>query len=159
MPTPPLNRRTLLATIGLAGAAVGTRVATARQPSTPAATLNASPAASPEASPVAGQVVAVELGDYYVKPATTTFAVDAPYTFRVTNRSAQQVHEFVLERAGAHDAPLENAAGEESEIEDIGPGTTREMTWTFTDAGAYQLACYVANHAELGMVTEITVKN
>ena len=45
-------------------------------------------------------------GDSYVRPQRTTFQVGQPYVFSVGNEGAE-VHEFVIEPAGANDAPLE----------------------------------------------------
>ena len=69
----------------------------------------ATPAAAPTtASPAAGEgeAVAVEEGEFYVEAAQTTFEVGQPYTFTVTN-AGNDTHEFVIEPAGAVDAPLE----------------------------------------------------
>jgi uncharacterized cupredoxin-like copper-binding protein len=74
--------------------------------------------------------------------------------FLVTN-GGDQTHEMVLEKAG-DDVPLA-AAGVESEIEDIAPGATAEVTWTITEPGTYQLACHIPGHFEEGMVTTFDV--
>jgi uncharacterized cupredoxin-like copper-binding protein len=47
--------------------------------------------------------------------------------------------------------------GSESEIEDIAPGETDELEWTFTEPGRYQFACHVPGHFEAGMVVEVEV--
>jgi uncharacterized cupredoxin-like copper-binding protein len=68
------------------------------------------------------------------------------------------VHEFVIEPAGSdEEAALESESGEESEIEDIEAGATKELTWTFTEAGDVQFACHIGDHYEQGMVVEVTV--
>jgi uncharacterized cupredoxin-like copper-binding protein len=103
--------------------------------------------------------VAVEEGEFYVEAAQTTFEVGQPYTFTVTN-AGNDTHEFVIEPAGAVDAPLEQEAnGEdvESEIEDIGPGQMKTLTWTFAEPGRYQFACHLPGHYEAGMVLEVEV--
>jgi len=135
----------------------------ARCPS-PLATPTASPSASPTTSSMATPTtepvcVGVIEGNFYVRPQRTTFQVGQPYVFAVGNEG-QEVHEFVIEPAGADDAPLEaevNGEERESEIEDIAPGETAELEWTFTEPGRYQFACYVPGHFEAGMVIEVEV--
>jgi len=135
----------------------------ARCPS-PLATPTASPSASPSASSMATPTtepvcVGVIEGDFYVRPQRTTFQVGQPYLFAVGNEGAA-VHEFVIEPAGKVDEPLEaDANGEEreSEIEDIAPGETAELEWTFTEPGRYQFACHIPGHFEAGMVIEVEV--
>jgi len=103
--------------------------------------------------------VGVIEGDFYVRPERTTFQVGQPYVFAVGNEGAA-VHEFVIEPAGKVDEPLEaevNGEERESEIEDIAPGETDELEWTFTEPGRYQFACHVPGHFEAGMVIEVEV--
>jgi uncharacterized cupredoxin-like copper-binding protein len=127
---------------------------------TPTASPAASPAASSMATPSAEPVcVGVIVDDFVVKPQRTTFQVDQPYVFAVGNEG-EAVHEFVIEPAGADDAPLEakvNGEERESEIEDIAPGETAELEWTFTEPGRYQFSCHVPGHFEAGMVIEVEV--
>jgi glucose/arabinose dehydrogenase/uncharacterized cupredoxin-like copper-binding protein len=114
-------------------------------------------AATPTASPATaeGEAVAVEEGEYYVE-ARTTFEVDQPYTFTVTN-AGNDSHEFVIEPAGSTEEAALEADGTEAEIEDIGPGESSDLTWTFTEPGSYQFACHLPNHFESGMVLEVEV--
>ena len=112
--------------------------------------------ATPTTEPVC---VGVIEGDFYVRPQRTTFQVGQPYVFAVGNEGAE-LHEFVIEPAGADDAPLKaevNGEERESEIEDLAPGETAELEWTFTEPGRYQFACYVPGHFEAGMVIEVEV--
>jgi uncharacterized cupredoxin-like copper-binding protein len=131
----------------------------ARCPS-PLATPTASPAASSMATPSAEPVcVSVIVDDFVVRPQRTTFRVGETYIFSVGNEGTE-VHEFVIEPAGVDDAPLEaevNGEERESEIEDIAPGETAELEWTFTEPGRYQFACHVPGHFEAGMVIEVEV--
>jgi len=130
----------------------------------PLATPTASPAASPAASSMATPAtepvcVGVVEGDFYVRPQRTTFRVGETYIFTVGNEGTV-MHEFVIQPAGADDAPLKaevNGKEQESEIEDIAPGETDELEWTFTEPGRYQFACYVPDHYEAGMVIEVEV--
>jgi len=103
--------------------------------------------------------VGVIEGDFYVRPQRTTFQVGQPYVFAVGNEGAA-VHEFVIEPAGKVDEPLEaevNGEDRESEIEDIAPGQSAELEWTFTEPGRYQFACHIPGHYEAGMVIEVEV--
>lgn len=110
-------------------------------------------AATPAA---AGEPVEVTLTDFKVSEVAGPLKVGVEYTFMVTNDGVA-VHEAVLEAAGANDVPLE-IDGSEAEIEDLAPGTTGMLTFTFTEAGDYQLSCHVPGHYEAGMVTVFTVE-
>ena len=125
-----------------------------------AATPAASPAPSAQATPSAEPVcVGVVVEEFAVRPQRTSLRVNEPYIFAVGN-AGTVTHEFVIEPAGAVDAPLEakiNGEEQESELEDIAPGTTKELAWTFTEPGRYQFACHVPDHFEEGMVVEIEV--
>jgi uncharacterized cupredoxin-like copper-binding protein/predicted ester cyclase len=101
-------------------------------------------------------VVLLDLFEFGITATPLTLQSGQEYTF-VAHNSGQMVHEVVIEPAGAIDEPLED--GEmESEIEDIGPGETAEMTWTFDEPGDYQYACHIPGHYELGMVLVFTVE-
>jgi len=156
-----------LGALGSASSAVAeesTPAAMAARCPSPLATPTASPSASPSASSMATPTtepvcVGVIEGDFYVRPQRTTFQVGQPYLFAVGNEGAA-VHEFVIEPAGKVDEPLEadvNGEERESEIEDIAPGETAELEWTFTEPGRYQFACHIPGHFEAGMVIEVEV--
>jgi len=74
--------------------------------------------------------------------------------FVITNNGAIP-HEFVLEAAGAMDAPFEKD-GKESEAEAIEPGTTSTLEWTLAP-GDYHIGCYIEGHFEAGMEASFTV--
>ena len=116
-----------------------------------AATLGA----SPQALPVAAGEVAVTLEEFTVTASATTFRVGQAYTFVATN-AGEFGHELVIEPAGAMHEPLA-ADGREAEIEGIDPGQSASIEWTFTEPGAYQLACHFRDHYERGMVITIHV--
>lgn len=129
-------------------------VAPGQQFGQPAAT----PVASPEASPMAateGEKVDVTLMEFMVESSSTDLEANEPYTFVISN-TGSATHEFVIEPAGVEDQPLE-ANGEEAEVEDIAPGTSQSLTWTFTEPGDYQIACHVPGHYQQGMVIEVHV--
>jgi uncharacterized cupredoxin-like copper-binding protein len=98
-------------------------------------------------------------GEFYITPERTTFRVGETYVFAVGNEGTV-VHEFVIEPAGStEEAALEaeNGAEREAELEDIEPGQTAELEWTFDEPGRYQFACHLEDHYQLGMVIEIEV--
>ena len=101
------------------------------------------------------QTLDITLSDFAVGIRPTTTKVGEPITFLARNAGVQ-LHEMVLEKAGDADVPLA-ADGAESEIEDIEVGTTKEMTWTITEPGTYQLACHITGHYESGMVATFEV--
>jgi uncharacterized cupredoxin-like copper-binding protein len=163
----------LMALSGWLGASTSTPRALADS-STPAAseahcpspldTMAATPAASPtamaEATPSAEPVcVGIVVEEFAVRPRQTTLRVNQPYIFAVGN-AGKLTHELVIEKAGADDKPLEvevNGKEQESEAEDIAPGETKELAWTFTEPGHYQFSCHVPDHFEAGMVVEFEV--
>lgn len=102
-----------------------------------------------------GEMVHVALGEFFITTSMPTLNVGTAYTFMAMN-TGQMVHELVIEPAGAVDEPLEKD-DMESEIEDIDPGATAELTWTFDEAGMYQFACHIPGHFEEGMVVEFEV--
>ena len=160
----------ILAVVLASGSALGSAPHAVAEGATPAAmeahcpsplaTPTASPAASSMATPTTEPVcVGVVEGEYYVRSELTTFQVGQSYIFAVGNEG-KLAHEFVIEPAGADDAPLEaevNGEERESEVEDIAPGQTGELEWTFTEPGHYQFACHVPGHFEAGMVIEVEV--
>ena len=122
-------------------------------------TAGEAPAAAPSTAspaPSAAETVAVEEGEYYIRPAETTFVVGQPYTFAVSN-AGNTSHEFVIEPAGSTEkTPLE-ANGQKSAIDDIAPGAASQLTWTFTEPGQYQFACHLPGHFTSGMVIQFEV--
>ena len=121
--------------------------------------VRASSAVPATASPAANQpiTVPVDVHDMAVTPAQTVFRVGQTYRFLVTN-SGKATHELVIEPAGAVDQALQ-ANGKQAEAESIAPGQTKALLWTFTKAGAFQLACHQPGHYEAGMVHAIQVSD
>jgi uncharacterized cupredoxin-like copper-binding protein len=120
---------------------------------------NASPA-TPQAGDTAIHVP-VQVTEWEIDPGQRVFRTSQPYRFIVANQGAQ-THEWVIERAGSNDEPLERevATGDapsESELEDIEPETDKTLTWTFADPGDYTMTCHIPGHAEAGMRTPFTV--
>jgi predicted lipoprotein with Yx(FWY)xxD motif/uncharacterized cupredoxin-like copper-binding protein len=119
----------------------------------------ASPAAGEQpqlvGTPAAQGGVVVNLIEFTILVSQTEFKVGQTYTFDVTN-IGQFPHEFVIEKAGSNDAPLQ-ANGKELVIEPMDAGKGGTLTWTPTDAGTFQLACHVRNHYSMGMAVTIHV--
>jgi len=119
----------------------------------------ASPTAGTETetagTPSAEGQVTVELTEFTIHVSQTEFKVGQTYTFNVTN-IGQFPHEFVIEKAGAVDEPLEQN-GEETEIEPMDSGGNGTLTWTPSEPGIYQVACHVRTHYPMGMAVTIHV--
>jgi uncharacterized cupredoxin-like copper-binding protein len=119
--------------------------------------LTAAACSSKQAGPT---VVQAKLGEYSIILDKTSIPAGS-VQFEFENIGTE-VHEAVLEPAGAEDEPFESN-GEESEVEDVQPGEKRTLEWTIDQPGEYQLACYLVNegdtesHAIKGMITTFTV--
>ena len=104
-------------------------------------------------------VVNVTLGDYTVELSPATIPAGTPVKFEITNKGKED-HEFVVEKADHANKPLTAEVGGKtikSEIEDIAPGKTVTLEWTFAEPGSYQVACHIEGHFEAGMKTTFTV--
>ena len=109
-----------------------------------------------QAAPAAnGSDIAVTLTDMKIDLSQTTFKAGVAYTFTASNQGAA-VHEAVIEHSGDVDKPLPNGSGV-AEIENVDPGTTKSMTFTFPAPGKYQIACHQPGHFEAGMVIQVDV--
>jgi predicted lipoprotein with Yx(FWY)xxD motif/uncharacterized cupredoxin-like copper-binding protein len=115
----------------------------------------ATPAAMNLGTPAAAGEIAVSLSEFSITAEASTLKVGEEYTFRATNNGTE-VHEMIVEAAGAADEPLELDGGE-AEIEDLEPGDTATLTVTFTEAGSYQLSCWVVGHYPAGMAFNLKV--
>lgn len=94
--------------------------------------------------------IEVKLGE------TVTFVVvnegRLPHEFVLGNENAQRMHKAHMKMEGSmamtHDEP--NAVVVE-------PGQTKELVWTFSEAGSTLYGCHVPGHYKGGMVGELTV--
>jgi uncharacterized cupredoxin-like copper-binding protein len=97
-----------------------------------------------------------------IEPAAMTVPAGVPVTFVVTN-SGTTDHEFYLgdEAAqAAHEnemAEMGGMAHDETEGIAVKPGETKELTYTFEEAGETLAGCHVAGHYGGGMKATITV--
>lgn len=87
------------------------------------------------------------------QPNTVPVQAGETITFEVTT-TGPMVHEFVVGPAAdvAADAPGTPV------IEDIGPGQTGSLTYTFSGTGPYAFACHVPGHYESGMTGSIVLR-
>ncbi len=86
--------------------------------------------------------VAVELGEFFVKPAEIKVARGEAVTLQIKNTGTVQ-HDLALDTTTK--TPLLNA------------GASGTLSLGALAEGSYQLKCTVAGHAELGMTTTLTV--
>jgi uncharacterized cupredoxin-like copper-binding protein len=119
--------------------------------------MGAGPAAT-SSKPAAGPAdqVKAQLGDYWVKPSTTSVPA-GKVTFTATN-VGQVPHELMIERApikmDAPGQPNEDAA--QGMIEDMDPGQSGSMTLNL-QPGSYMLFCNVPGHFMMGQHTMFKV--
>jgi len=116
----------------------------------------ATPAAGAMGTPAAAGTIEITEMEFAIVSSEMTFKVGETYTFNVTNQGAF-THEFVISQNGVYDVPLETADGDEAEIEDIAPGQTATLEFTFTEAGTYQFACFIGQHYQNGMALTVEV--
>ncbi|MEO5884698.1 MAG: copper-binding protein [Candidatus Limnocylindrales bacterium] len=116
---------------------------------------------SPAAPGAATRIDVKLLDTLRMEPGTMTVPAGVPVTFVVTN-SGSTVHEFYLGDEtvqGAHE--MEMMAGpmahDDPEGITVEPGETRELTYTFGEAGESIAGCHVAGHYDGGMRAGITV--
>jgi uncharacterized cupredoxin-like copper-binding protein len=127
-------------------------------PRTPSAATSSAPAAS-----VAASRIEVTLTDALkIEPASMTVPVGVPVTFVVTNSGATD-HEFYLGNEAAqaeHETEMAAMGGmghDEPEGIAVKPGETKELTYTFMEAGQMLAGCHVAGHYGGGMKAGIHV--
>lgn len=101
--------------------------------------------------------------DFSWDPASIEIAVGETVTFRVTNVGAIP-HDFTLgdeHMQDEHEEEMQSGMahmGDEPNAFVLEPGETKEMTWTFTEAGEVLYGCHQTGHYAAGMVGTITVQ-
>lgn len=92
-----------------------------------------------------GQEVAVSAADFSFDPGT--IQIDAPgrYTFTLSNDGSTE-HALEIEGQGI-----------EEELEEVSPGSSGQLTVTFSKTGTYEFYCPVDGHRDRGMEGELTV--
>ena len=106
--------------------------------------------AGTQASP---RVVEIEVTDLLLfDPTTVSVQQGETITFKIHN-SGKAVHEFKV-------GPMQDVFADlpgTPEVADINPGTTKELTYTFTETGPYAYACHAPGHYENGMIGFVNV--
>ena len=130
---------------------------------TPATEAVSQPAAT-EAPATSGNgtQLDVTLADNTIDASTTTFQVGVPYTFVITN-TGTHAHNFNINPpvsvAGSLEGAL-NSALLAVPQEQLGPGQSATVEFTFPDTAAGQLlefSCLIRRHYDDGMKVDITV--
>jgi LPXTG-motif cell wall-anchored protein len=111
--------------------------------------------ASGTASQTGNNTVTVTVTDNNVTVSPNTVPLNVPVTFNFTNNGSN-AHAFVIEKQGANNVPLTSGSNTAS-FDAITAGGTFSTTWTFTEAGTYQLAAYNNGTLEQGLVATFTV--
>ncbi len=99
--------------------------------------------------------VTVTVTDNNVTMSPKTLPASQPVTFTFTNNGTNP-HAFVIEKAGATNQPL-TSGSQTASFNAINAGGNFSTTWTFNDAGDYQLAAYNNGTLEQGLVVTFTV--
>lgn len=126
------------------------------------ATAGPSASAASAASAPATRIEVTLTDSLKIEPPTMTIPAGVPVTFVVTNSGATD-HEFYLgdEAAQAeHEKEMASMGGmthDEPEGIAVKPGDTKELTYTFAQAGETLAGCHVAGHYGGGMKAAITV--
>ena len=143
----------LLMAVSLSGAACSTGGGTTTSPSANA---------SPDPSAAATRIEVTLTDALRIEPAAMTVPAGVPVTFVVTN-SGSTDHEFYLgdEAAQAeHEKEMAEMGGmthDEPEGIALEPGETKELTFTFAEAGETLAGCHVVGHYGGGMKATITI--
>ncbi len=129
-------------------------------PTSPPVTATSGP--STAASPATTRVEVTLTDALKIEPAAMTVPAGVPVTFVVTNSGATD-HEFYLgdEAAQAeHEKEMAQMGGmahDEPEGIAVKPGETKELTYTFAEAGETFAGCHVVGHYGGGMKATISV--
>lgn len=126
------------------------------------AAAGTSASTAPIATGTASRVEVTLTDALRIEPSSMAVPAGVPITFVVTNSGAIE-HEFYLgdEAAQAeHEKEMAAMGGmthDEPEGIAVKPGETKEMTYTFANAGDTLAGCHVAGHYGGGMRATITV--
>lgn len=115
----------------------------------------------------ADRVIEIAASDTFTfEPAEITVAVGETVTFRVTDTGAIP-HDFTLGDEvvqDEHEAEMVEMGGQmemhdEPNLLSMQPGETKEMTWTFTEAGQILMGCHQSGHYAAGMLGTISIES
>lgn len=122
----------------------------------------------------AGRTVEIEASDIMFNVTSLEFSAGETVRFIVSNKG-DQPHEFTIgdgayqdlarrmmthmtemgmDASSAEHAALHESAGN---TVTLGVGETKEIVWTFTEAGAFEFSCNIPGHSEAGMKGAIAV--
>lgn len=110
--------------------------------------------------------VTITLTDFGIESSRDTFEIGVPYQFVVTNEGAVN-HEIMIMAPLTEDQMMMDMEAMDEmalamiEEDELTPGTTKTLDYTFTDpaaAGELEFVCHVEGHYEAGMRLPITVK-
>jgi uncharacterized cupredoxin-like copper-binding protein len=126
------------------------------------ATTSPSAPASSIPSAAATRIEVTLTDSLKIDPTAMTVPAGVPVTFVVTNSGVTD-HEFYLGDAAAqakHEKEMAEMGGmthDEPEGIAVEPGETKELTYTFAEAGETLAGCHVVGHYGGGMKATITV--
>jgi uncharacterized cupredoxin-like copper-binding protein len=112
-----------------------------------------------QANAVNETVVNVTMQEWKMEFAPGTVQVGSPVRLEMANKGVI-AHNVVIEKAGEVDKPLNAEVNGKAAVAgtgEIAPGTSKTLTWTFTEPGTYWAACHVQGHFEAGMKVAFTV--
>lgn len=92
-----------------------------------------------------GETIAIGEVEYSLDPASVKVDEAGTVTFRATNNGTI---EHALEVEGQ---------GIEEELDEVSPGSSNQLTVTFSKAGTYEFYCPVDGHRAKGMEGELTI--
>jgi PQQ system protein len=93
------------------------------------------------------QTIQISENEFSLDPSTISLPRTGTYEFEVTN-DGQITHALEIE---------EGEGGAEAETDDIEPGETATLRFTFSSDGSYEMYCPIGNHRQEGMDGTITV--
>jgi uncharacterized cupredoxin-like copper-binding protein len=160
-----LHRLAFIPSAVLLVAACSSGGATPAAPSAATPPTSAAPSIGASSAPSAAATrIVVTLTDALkIEPASMTVPAGVPVTFVITNSGATD-HEFYLgdEKAqAAHEKEMVEMGGmthDEPEGIAVKPGETKELTYTFAEAGHTLAGCHVVGHYGGGMKAEVNVE-
>ena len=102
-----------------------------------------------EAEPAGDVIQTIQISEkeFSLTPSSVNLPRTGTYEFEVTN-DGQITHALEVE---------EGEGGEEAETDDIEPGETATLRFTFTSDGSFEMYCPIGNHRQEGMDGTITV--
>ena len=110
--------------------------------------------------------VQITLTDFKIESSLTTFTIGVAYHFVVTNNGSIPHELFIMDVPNKVLTRAEVAAWKADALngivgDDLTPGATRTMNYTFSKAapqGTLEFACHLPDHYEAGMKLPIIVK-